>query len=56
VLAMSTGLKASDLSAAIHTYPTLASINRRAADQRAKASLTPASKAWIQRIFGLQGA
>ncbi|MEO5766248.1 MAG: hypothetical protein ABIR52_13160 [Casimicrobiaceae bacterium] len=32
VLAMSKGLKVSDLSAAIHTYPTLASINRRAAD------------------------
>ena len=56
VLAMSKGLKAGDLSAAIHTYPTLAQVSRRAADQRQKESLTPASKLWIQRIFGLRGA
>ena len=55
VLAVSKGLKAGDLSAAIHTYPTLASINRRAADQRLKEGLTPTSKAWIKRIFRLQG-
>ena len=56
VLAMSKGMKAGDLSAAIHAYPTLASINRRAADQRLKEGLTPSSKAWIRRIFGLRGA
>lgn len=56
VLAMSKGLKAGDLSAAIHTYPTLAQINRRAADQRLKEGLTPVSKVWIKRIFRLQGA
>jgi pyruvate/2-oxoglutarate dehydrogenase complex dihydrolipoamide dehydrogenase (E3) component len=56
VLAVSKGLKAGDLSAAIHTYPTLASINRRVADQHLKEGLTPSSKAWIKRIFGLQGA
>ena len=56
VLAMTHGMKAADLSAAIHAYPTLASINRRAADQRAKAGLTPVSRAWIQRLFGLRGA
>jgi pyruvate/2-oxoglutarate dehydrogenase complex dihydrolipoamide dehydrogenase (E3) component len=56
VLAMSKGLKAGDLSAAIHAYPTLAQVSRRAADQRLKESLTPTSKAWIQRIFGLRGA
>ena len=55
VLAMSKGMKAGDLSAAIHAYPTLASINRRAADQRLKEGLTPVSKAWIRRIFGLRG-
>ena len=44
-------MKAGDLSAAIHTYPTLAQINRRAADQRLKEGLTPTSKAWIKRIF-----
>jgi len=56
VLAISKGMKAGDISAAIHTYPTLASINRRVADQKQKEGLTPTSKAWIKRIFGLQGA
>ena len=56
VLAVSKGMKAGDISASIHTYPTLASINRRVADQRLKEGLTPTSKAWIKRIFGLQGA
>ena len=55
VLAVSKGMKAGDLSAAIHAYPTLASINRRVADQRLKEGLTPSSKAWIRRIFGLRG-
>jgi hypothetical protein len=49
-------MKAGDISASIHTYPTLASINRRVADQRLKEGLTPTSKAWIKRVFGLQGA
>jgi pyruvate/2-oxoglutarate dehydrogenase complex dihydrolipoamide dehydrogenase (E3) component len=56
VLAIVHRMKAGDLSAAIHTYPTLAQINRRAADQRLKESLTPTSKAWIKRLFRLQGA
>jgi len=56
VLALSKGMNAKDLTGAIHTYPTLAQINRRVADQRLKEGLTPASKTWIQRIFGLQGA
>jgi pyruvate/2-oxoglutarate dehydrogenase complex dihydrolipoamide dehydrogenase (E3) component len=56
VLAVSKGMKAGDISASIHTYPTLASINRRVADQRLKEGLTPTSKAWIKRVFGLQGA
>jgi pyruvate/2-oxoglutarate dehydrogenase complex dihydrolipoamide dehydrogenase (E3) component len=56
VLAVSKGMKAGDISTSIHTYPTLASINRRVADQRMKEGLTPTSKAWIKRIFGLQGA
>ena len=56
VLAMTQGAKASDLSDAIHAYPTLAQVNRRAADQRRRESLTPTSKAWLQRIFGLRGA
>ncbi len=53
---MAKGLRAKDLSNAIHAYPTFAQINRRVADQRLKEGLTPASKRWIQRIFGLQGA
>ncbi len=55
VLAITQGLRAGDLSAAIHAYPTLASIVRRAADQRQKQALTPASKTWIKRIFRLRG-
>jgi hypothetical protein len=48
-------MHAKDLSAVIHTYPTLAQINRRVADQRLKEGLTPTAKRWIQRIFGLRG-
>ena len=55
-LALSKGMRAKDISAVIHTYPTWAMINRRVADQRMKEGLTPRSKAWIKRIFGLQGA
>ncbi|MEO8752172.1 MAG: pyridine nucleotide-disulfide oxidoreductase, partial [Casimicrobiaceae bacterium] len=55
-LALAKGMNAKDISGAIHTYPTLASISRRVADQRMKEALTPSSKAWIKRIFRLQGA
>jgi pyruvate/2-oxoglutarate dehydrogenase complex dihydrolipoamide dehydrogenase (E3) component len=55
-LAMSQGLSAKHVSAAIHTYPTLASISRRVADQRLKQGLTPTAKTWIKRIFRLRGA
>jgi pyruvate/2-oxoglutarate dehydrogenase complex dihydrolipoamide dehydrogenase (E3) component len=55
VLALSKGMHASDLTGVIHAYPTLAQINRRVADQRLKEGLTPSSKRWIQRIFGLRG-
>lgn len=54
-LALNQGLKASDLASTIHAYPTFAMVTRRAADQRAKEGLTPTSKRWIKRIFGLQG-
>ena len=53
---MSKGMNAKDLTGVIHAYPTLAQINRRVADQRVKEKLTPTSKRWIQRIFGLRGA
>lgn len=55
-LAMSKGLRAKDLSGVIHTYPTLASIARRVADERMKASLTPSARRWLRRIFRLRGA
>jgi pyruvate/2-oxoglutarate dehydrogenase complex dihydrolipoamide dehydrogenase (E3) component len=55
-LAIGKGLKASDVSGTIHAYPTFAMVNRRAADQRLKEGLTPTSKRWIKRIFGLRGA
>ena len=55
VLAVAKGMNAKDLTGVIHAYPTLAQINRRVADQRLKEGLTPSSKRWIQRLFGLQG-
>jgi pyruvate/2-oxoglutarate dehydrogenase complex dihydrolipoamide dehydrogenase (E3) component len=55
VLAISKGLHAKDLSAAIHTYPTLAQVNRRAADQRMKEALSPTAARWIKRLFRLRG-
>jgi len=55
-LAMAKGLRAKDLSGVIHTYPTLASIARRVADERMKASLTPTARRWLRRIFRLRGA
>ena len=56
VLAVNKGMKLNDLAGIIHIYPTFAEINKRVADQRLKEGLTPSSKAWIQRIFGLRGA
>jgi len=56
VLAVAKGMNAKELTGVIHTYPTLAQINRRVADQRLKEGLTPTAKIWIQRIFGLMGA
>ena len=55
VLAIAKGMKAADLSNIIHIYPTLAQINRRVADARMKEGLTPNTKKWIKRIFGLRG-
>ena len=54
-LALNKGLKLADLSGTIHAYPTLAMINRRAADQRLKEGLTPSARKWIKRLFRLQG-
>jgi pyruvate/2-oxoglutarate dehydrogenase complex dihydrolipoamide dehydrogenase (E3) component len=55
VLAVAKGMNAKELTGVIHAYPTLAQINRRVADQRLKEGLTPSSRMWIQRIFGLRG-
>ena len=55
VLAIGKGMKADDLGRAIHTYPTRSQVTRRAASERRKASLTPSTRAWMQRVFGLRG-
>lgn len=55
VLALAHGLKAHDISKVMHIYPTLAQINRRVADERMKARLTPRAKKWIRRLFRLRG-
>ena len=54
-LALAKRMKAADLSRVIHVYPTLAQINRRVADQRLKAGLTPRTRKWLKRLFGLRG-
>ncbi len=54
-LAVAKGMAAKDVSGVIHTYPTLASISRRVADQRMKEGLTPTAKAWLRRLFRLRG-
>jgi len=53
-LAISQGLTVSALSNTIHIYPTLAQINRRVAELRTKALLTPKRKKWLKRLFGLR--
>jgi len=55
VLAIGHGMKPADISASIHAYPTFAQINRRVADMRQKEALTPRTKTWIKRLFGLRG-
>jgi pyruvate/2-oxoglutarate dehydrogenase complex dihydrolipoamide dehydrogenase (E3) component len=55
-LAMAHGMKAEDIVATIHPYPTRSQITRRAANQRRRESLTAASRARMQRLFGLRGA
>ncbi len=56
VLAISQKMKATQLCDIIHVYPTLSQINRRAADQKRKASFTPTAKKWLMRIAGFRGA
>jgi hypothetical protein len=56
VLAIVNYLKAEDILDAIHTYPTRSQITRRVANQRRRESLTSASRARMQRLFGLRGA
>jgi pyruvate/2-oxoglutarate dehydrogenase complex dihydrolipoamide dehydrogenase (E3) component len=55
VLAVTKKMNISDLSGAIHIYPTLAQINRRAADMALKAKLTPFKAMLLRRVFGLRG-
>jgi pyruvate/2-oxoglutarate dehydrogenase complex dihydrolipoamide dehydrogenase (E3) component len=54
-LAMSAGLSLSALSKTIHLYPSLAQINRRVADIRLKATLTPFKQRILKKLFGLRG-
>lgn len=54
-LAIKKRMKAADLSGMIHIYPTFAQINRKVADVRMKAGLTPMTRWWIKRIFRLRG-
>lgn len=56
VLAIRRGLATSDVSACLHLYPALAQINRFVADEDRKRRLTPATRRWLQRLFGLRGA
>jgi pyruvate/2-oxoglutarate dehydrogenase complex dihydrolipoamide dehydrogenase (E3) component len=56
VLAIVNDMKAEDILDAIHTYPTRSQITRRVANQRRRESLTSASRARMQRLFGLRGA
>jgi hypothetical protein len=39
----------------MHIYPTLSQGNRRVAELRRNAALTPLRKRWLQRLFGLHG-
>ncbi|MEW6422510.1 MAG: FAD-dependent oxidoreductase, partial [Deinococcota bacterium] len=55
VLALDLGLTTRDLSRPMHIYPTLSQGNRRVAELRRNAALTPFRKRWIQRIFRLHG-
>lgn len=55
VLALANDMKADALSNIIHIYPTLAQINRRVADVRRKAGLTPTVKKLLKWTFGLRG-
>jgi pyruvate/2-oxoglutarate dehydrogenase complex dihydrolipoamide dehydrogenase (E3) component len=54
-LALAKGMSAADISGTIHAYPTLAQVNRRVADERRRAGLTPGARRWIQRVFRLRG-
>jgi pyruvate/2-oxoglutarate dehydrogenase complex dihydrolipoamide dehydrogenase (E3) component len=56
VMAIAKGMNAKELTGIVHTYPTLAQINRRVADQRLKEGLTPTAKTWLRRLFRLRGA
>jgi len=55
-LAIAHRMGAGHISASIHAYPTFAQISRRVADMRQKEALTPRTKMWIKRLFGLRGA
>ena len=55
VLALRAGMRTSDISSAIHVYPTLAQLNRKVADAALKELLTPGRKRWLKRLLRLRG-
>ena len=55
-LALTKGMNAKDISGVIHTYPTLASISRRVADQRMKEGPDPDREDVDQAHLSAQGA
>lgn len=56
VVMMKNGLKASTITGAVHAYPTLAEINKRAVSSMLGDKLfQPATRRWLGRLFGFAG-
>lgn len=56
VLMMQNGLKASKITRAVHAYPTLSEINKRAVSSKLGEMLfQPRTRMWLGRLFGFAG-
>lgn len=56
VVMMQNGIKASKVTGAVHAYPTLAEINKRAVSSYLGESLfQPRTRLWLKRLFGYAG-
>lgn len=56
VVMMQNGIKASKIAGAVHAYPTLAEINKRAVSTMLGGKLfRPATRRWLGRLFGYAG-